>query len=565
MLQIVFTLLSLCIVAFGQPIWGGVIGSIAASVGYALFWRVLLYYEKFWSRFWLATIWFACVQFIQMFWMLSHPYSYIYFLYVLFAFGLGIQFGVLGGLITPKNLSRFFSMIAIAALWTIFEWSRLFFFSGYTWNPVGLALTGNLYSLQIASLGGVFLLSFWVILTNLLALRGWWMNSLKMKIAWTCVAILPYAYGVVHVQIHTQAMESQSKQYLKTVLVQTVFLPEEAMGFDDVKSMAVYIIEEWSDILKIIQKQHGKSIDLMVLPEYVVPGGTYSFLFPYEVVRSVFQEVLGPQSIEAFPALNEPLARQVQTLNGPTFMVNNAFWAQAIANYFKTGVLIGLEDAVNNSEGKREYYSAAQYFVSQDEDSTSSIPAQRYEKRVLLPLGEYIPFAFCRALAAEYGVQGSFTPGKEAKVFIANAVPFGLSICYEETFGDLMRENKQAGAKLLVNLTSDVWYPNSQLPRQHFTHALLRTVESGIPLVRASNVGITGAVDSLGRTIKIAGGEISNPEWQAEAIYLDIPIYTYSTLYTSYGDFLIIGLSFLILFGYVFNELLRFYTCNKSL
>lgn len=545
--QLLLALFSLGIVALGQPAWSWWSGLIAAAMGYALFWRILLCYENFWPRFWLAAAWFTSVQLIQLSWMISHPYYYIYPLYLFFAFALGVQFGLIGGMITPKNLRRFLPILAIAALWTIFEWSRLFFFSGYTWNPAGLALAGNLYSMQMASLFGVFGLSFWVMFVNLLALRAWSLSRTSWAtLAWISAALLPYLYGAIQLQIHTDAMESQPKQYLNTVLVQTAFPTEETMGFADVKSMTAYIVEEWTEILKIIRKQQGRPIDLMALPEYVVPGGTYSFLFPYDVVRTVFLNILGQESVDAFPDLQEPLARQVQTAHGPKFFVNNAFWTQAIANHFQTGVVIGLEDAEDVAEKKREYYSAAQYFVPQRIDSRTNAPAQRYEKRILLPLGEYIPFDFCRALAANYGVQGSFTPGKEAKVFAANQIPFGLSICYEETFGNLMRENKQSGAMLLVNLSSDIWYPNSQLPWQHFAHARLRTVENGIALVRASNAGITGGVDSFGRIIGIAAEHALRPEWQPEALYLRMPIYTYQTLYAHFGDSLIIGLSFLI-------------------
>jgi apolipoprotein N-acyltransferase len=73
-------------------------------------------------------------------------------------------------------------------------------------------------------------------------------------------------------------------------------------------------------------------------------------------------------------------------------------------------------------------------------------------------MAEYIPFSFCKEIAAEYGIQGSFTEGKEATIVQGCNGPFSLSICYEETFGNLMREGRQNGSEMLVNLTSD--YPS---------------------------------------------------------------------------------------------------------
>src|SRR5690606_27562937 len=103
-----------------------------------------------------------------------------------------------------------------------------------------------------------------------------------------------------------------------------------------------------------------------------------------------------------------------------------------------------------------------------------------------------------------------FTPGTKAQVIEHPKVKVGVCICYEETFGNLMRENKQLGASLLVNLTSDVWYPNSSLPWQHFDHARLRTVEMGLPLVRACNTSVTASLDSLGRVEGVLGDGVTD-------------------------------------------------------
>ncbi len=52
----------------------------------------------------------------------------------------------------------------------LLEWVRLYFFTGFTWNPAGLAFGGSSYAIQLASLFGIYGLSFWVIWTNLGAL-----------------------------------------------------------------------------------------------------------------------------------------------------------------------------------------------------------------------------------------------------------------------------------------------------------------------------------------------------------------------------------------------------------
>lgn len=553
--QIILCLVSWLIVAFGQPAWNVYFGIFASAIGYALFWRVLLCYPSKKERFYLATSWFTLVQLVQLSWFISHPYYYIFSVYFIVSLLMGIQFGLLGIFIDLNHLRRFVSLLAIAGLWVLFEWSRLFLLSGLSWNPLGLALSGNYYSLQAASIAGAFGLSFWVILVNLLALKAWCFPYKKVNlILWVGAATLPYLFGFAHVNVHESYIAENTVPTFNAVLVQTNFPLEEELGIKDREQMVNLVISEWRQILNILKKQLNNQIDLIVLPEFVVPYGTYSFVFPYEVVREAFIEAFGNESLSSLPALELPLAYQFKTSDGRSYnLVNNAFWSQAIANHFNTGLLIGLEDAEQVPSGNVELYSAALYFrPSHTLESTFIKPVGRYEKRILVPMGEYIPFAFCRTLAAAYGVQGSFTSGKNAKVFNAgNNVPFGISICYEETFGNIVRENKHKGAILLTNLTNDAWYPNSRLTRQHFDHARLRTVECGIPLIRACNTGITGAIDSLGRDILVLNEYNEKSEPLSDSLHVSVPLYHFSTLYTFFGDSLVVGLSMFFVIAFL--------------
>ena len=552
-LQWTLILISFFLVAFGQPAWLPWNGLIAAALGYALLWRVLLAYPSRQKRFWLAFAWFFAVQLVQMSWFLSHPFWYIYTVYLFICIWLGAQFGLLALFITPKvfGSSKVWSVIgnflAIAALWTLLEWSRLFLLSGLSWNPAGLALAGNLYALQMASLWGVFGLSFWLIFVNLLALYAW-VNRIKrpaLMAVWIVAATLPYLYGAIQLSIHQKNLNNPPST-LRTLLVQTAFPVEESMNQT---GMVNYVTNEWRQILQITKKHAGKTIDLIVLPEYVVPFGTFSYVYPLNTVMAAFTEIFETTNLKFLPAPQYPFAAMQTTLQGPKLFVNNAYWVQAIANYFQADMLVGLEDAMEVSPGNIEYYSSAQFTHPQDGVNEDALFAQRYDKRVLVPMGEYIPFTFCKNLAASYGIFGSFTPGQEAMIMTSKQIPLSPSICYEETYGGIMCEGRQKGAQLFVNLTSDVWYPNSKLPQQHLEHARLRTVENGIPLIRACNTGVTSAIDSFGRTLATLGGEHPEKvEWVPDALLADIPIYTYQTLYALYGDKMIASICLFILF-----------------
>ena len=166
---------SLAIVALGQPARVGWLGALSAIFGFTLFFGSLSGSSQKRQRFFLGTIWFAAIQLIQLSWMTSIEFQgyYILLVYILLALGVGCQFGLLTSFIPSKGQIPFSKLLYFASFWAIMEWGRLFFICGFTWNPVGLSLTHNIYSLQFASVLGVFGLSFWVILTNLITLNVW--------------------------------------------------------------------------------------------------------------------------------------------------------------------------------------------------------------------------------------------------------------------------------------------------------------------------------------------------------------------------------------------------------
>lgn len=511
------------IVAFGQPAFSISLSVISSFLGYALFWAKLIQEPSTKKRFWYSTLWFFAVQAVQLSWLVSHPYIYIYGLYLFLCLAIGLQFGVIGIFIVKERIQKWTQLFGIAGLFTLFEWARLFFLSGFSLNPIGLTITGTLLGLQGASLFGVYGLTFFILLTNLIALRFYVCSrNFLSASAFAAVALLPYIFGFFHLSWHQQKVPSDS---LNALLIQTAFPVEESLGLS-----VNYVEHEWEEIFKVLKTFENQKVDLIVLPEYVVPYGTYVAVFPYSKIANIFEKTFGSETLSKLPLLKEPLAYEVNQ----EWKVTNAYLCQAIAELFQADVVVGLQDDQWDSDLNRESYSSAFYFWPGGDLGF------RYEKRVLLPMGEYIPFDFCKKIALKYGITGSFRPGTEAKVFPGTKIPFAPSVCYEETFGNLMREGRLNGAKLLVNSTSDVWYPHSRLPKQHFDHARLRTVEMGIPLVRSCNTGITGGIDSLGEVI---GCTTPEDEWVRQGLFLKVPLYHYSTLYLMLGD------SFIILFS----------------
>jgi apolipoprotein N-acyltransferase len=128
--------------------------------------------------------------------------------------------------------------------------------------------------------------------------------------------------------------------------------------------------------------------------------------------------------------------------------------------------------------------------------------AGRYDKRHLVPFGEYVPlkrlFFFVEKLAV--GI-GDFGRGPGATLLEAGGLRLGTMICYEAIFPGEIREFAAGGAQLLVNITNDAWFGRTGAPAQHLAMAAMRAVENGSYLVRAANTGVTALIAPTGEIL----------------------------------------------------------------
>lgn len=537
--------LSFGICAFGQPGWIPALAPFAGCLGFAIFWKSLDLFSSKAQRFLAASVWYACVQMVQLSWMTSTDYqgAYILCVFVLLAIWLGLQFGAVS-LLIPENVLApigISKVLAIASMWTIMEWARLYFLCGFSWNPVGMALTGFTPSMQLASVWGILGLSFWVFLSNLIVFKALFFKCKAHHYSIGLLIILfPYLFGWLYVAFH-EHHHLEGSDDLNIVLVQTGLLPPEKAPLYGQHHLLVSPYDQWNRIIIFLKKERAENSDLIVLPEAAVPFDFDQTLYSFDIVEHILLREFGSGILTLLPPLKMPFAK-IKKNAEDGWLVSNAFWAQALANYFLADVVAGLDVQDFETEGVKNY-NAAFHFTPMNEGVQN-----RYEKRVLVPLAEYLPFDFLKPLVKRYGITEFFTPGKKAKVF-QGKVPFSISICYEETFSHLIRESRQKGSKLFVNVTNDNWYPHSKLPLQHFFHGRLRAVENGVPLVRACNSGVTSAVDCFGRIVSFLGSERSFQEI-AGALSVRLDRYQIKTLYTFWGDFGIICLCVICLIVY---------------
>ncbi len=514
------TLVAFAVLTFGQPAYFADLAPIAALMGYALFFLQTKDLAPR-MRFWCGFSFFSCIQAVQLWWFTSHPFHYIWAVYFTLCALMGLQFGLLTLFASRKTLSTPLGCFFLAGLWTLLEWSRLFWFSGFYFNLAGLYLTAQTVTLQMASLIGTLGLSFWTILTNCFVAYAWIHRpQRKAAILALAIAITPFLFGAIQLNhlLDRQEAYDEENPPLHTVIVHSKKVPDEMLvSLPKTTSPLERAFERWQEILYALAPLRGEKYDFILLPEVIVPFSSTSLVYPKSLLDAIFLDLF-----------NTPL-----TTTSDDYVCSEDI-SRALTGIFGSPLIVGLEGTQASSyDPKQKFFNSAFCFTGEN------YPSLRYDKQILVPMGEYIPFSWAKAIAMKYGIFDSFTPGTTSKVFCLGPHRISPSICYEETFPSIMRKSGALGVTAFVNLTDDYWFPDSKLGIQHFEHARARTVENGTPLLRSCNYGISGAIDSLGRT---AIAKEASPSMNA--FIATVSSFHYKTLYSIIGDAPLLILSF---------------------
>lgn len=163
-------------------------------------------------------------------------------------------------------------------------------------------------------------------------------------------------------------------------------------------------------------------------------------------------------------------------------------------------LLAGAVRAEERGAGQMPLYYNAVYMI---DDKGQILGAS--DKVHLTPFGEYVPF---ENLLRQFGIEevislpGGFTAASSrTPLKLPSGVSFYPLICYEAIFPAEIAADL-GGAGVILNITNDAWFGATPGPYQHFQQARLRAVETGVPLVRVANNGISAVIDPQGRIIE---------------------------------------------------------------
>jgi apolipoprotein N-acyltransferase len=372
------------------------------------------------------------------------------------------------------------SVFGIATIWVATEWLRgTWPLEGLAWQYLGHSQSPVLYLCQIADIVGVFGISFWLMAINvLIALivlyRPVARRLVPAGIAVAVMLAITLGYGIFRFSQHTTHAGP-------TVLVVQPNYPQSNTG------------EKGASQREILEF-HLKTTD--------------------EALKKHPDVNLVVWSETMMPPLNPP-ARQFAATHDLQFWEYSSQQIASLVRRHNAAILTGGLYYDNWVESEKlapipkDRRNSAYFYLPTGQSEL------RYDKIHLVPFGEYLPFK--SALPPLYKLFLSMSPYPEEYTLTAGSSDaltvfelkpdwrFVTPICFEDMDGDLLRRMFKPGqdgrkrADFIVNITNDGWFKYNEMP-QHLQAAIFRSIEDRAPTARSVNTGISGFIDSLGRT-----------------------------------------------------------------
>ncbi len=497
-------------------------------------------------------------------WLSASPYQAMTAAWIMLALYCALYFPATLWLIRFVDRKTWLPLaVAVPVAWTLMEWFRSFMLTGFAWYYLGHTQHAMLPLIQIADLGGVYLISFviaavnaWVfdVLYQFPGLRDrfrWreprhlqdgsrplaggsvWRPGLIYEAGVLFLAVLcTYIYGTWRLG-QNRFDEGPLLALLQTNLGQEVR--------DDVtqEERDSHLARHCDRLCRLAVHQ-PQTPDLIVWPET-----SYLRQFPWLEISAELPIKSIPQIWrEDYPAVRRHLREE-------------------LLRFYPANHLLGLSTYVLNADGTVSRFNSA-LLVPRD-----GLIGERYDKMHRVPWGEFVPFRdslpFMEWLSP-YDFNYDIHEGETFTRFEAGKHKYGVLICYEDSDPFLPRryvrsEKDGEPVDFLINISNDGWFNGTVEHEEHLAISRFRAIECRRAIARSVNMGISAVIDGNGRVLRpeelpppeephtwrIAGAEeLPIAEWAsykktAGVLLARVPIDSRASFYAAAGDWLPIG------------------------
>ncbi|MFA6449645.1 MAG: apolipoprotein N-acyltransferase [bacterium] len=404
-----------------------------------------------------------------------------------------------------------------AALWTLFEFSMSHGALALPWWSLANTQAKNLVTAQIAAVGGVYSISFLIVLINFVLFA-----ALTAFISGRNKKIIPAGKNAKYTKQREDKIPGPQSPF------QNDFISDMTTYAAAAALLAASIIYGCVSLSQPIKITRPRPVRLALIQ------GSFD---QNEKDANVEMGVLLKKHLEmtdAAVAKEHPdiivWSETITPLSWLNDTPNRESWLTRL-KYYNASLVTGV---YNWDKRDRSFNSVVAF------DPDKGLLGE-YRKIQVVPFGEKFPFRaqiekispwagrWIKREVYEYDTY----PGKEYTVFDSKFGKFGAVICFESVFPQIVRPIVRRGAEFLFIITNDAWFYDTPGTYQHAAIASLRAIESRRFVVQAANSGISAIIDPYGRVVA------ETKIFVQDTLFGDIYPETEITLYTRFGDVIV--------------------------
>lgn len=402
---------------------------------------------------------------------------------------------------------RIFCCLALAALWVLLEWVRGWIFGGFPWLPLASSQWQRPLVLQPASYAGAWAVSFVLVMFNL--------------------GVAAYAHRIFYEG--AKGLKKRSPEFMAALFL---------LVFSTFPTLTEVMVQQRAKLARVAFVQ--PSIPQLQKWDQALAADTIKVIENTTRDAVTFGEpdlILWPEAVTPWVLHKDP---------------NVQPWLESVAKKAGRPILLGTVSARLMSYPDWEWRNGVVLV-----DPAKGLQPVAYDKRKLVPFGEYVPLRPVLGWVEKFApIGGDFIPGATAAPIPVTVnrttIPIGPLVCYEDIFPRLARESVLAGAELLVVQTNNGWFGTGGAAYQHATHSVLRAVENRRPVLRCGNAGWSGWIDEFGNIRGVLTGEDGTVYFRGAATHTitrDLRWHGQQTFYTLHGDWFLLVCAGLVAFA----------------
>jgi len=361
--------------------------------------------------------------------------------------------------LTARVINQFgsWAIIITPLIWVSFEWLR-YAITGQLWNALGYSQAFHPILIQSARWGGVYLVSFALVLSNIAIATL--IVTRRLMLAIDCLflatVILTLSSGLFSPRADRERLVPAS-----VVIAVQPNVPMDVAG-------------DTAEMDQLLQRHFVLSQAALNDSGRGKPATTSTANLP--------RLIIWPESPMNFSYSRDPHLREV---------VGN------FARENHTSVLLNsLEPATGDGDQNSAVMTNEQGEI-----------VARYDKIRLMPFGEYVPLPrWLPGASSVRSIVGEFKPGSSYTLMPLGALRAGVFICIEAAHPGIARNFTNEGADVLINISNDGYLGPTPVMRQHLSNAIFRAVENDRDLIRVTNTGITAHINANGVVSDQTGG-----------------------------------------------------------